>query len=74
MVASDRALLDKAREHLRAGRAEDAWTTAKPLFATYPDDYAVQDFRCQVAMKRGGAWQEVQSECDRLMHLVPGAR
>ncbi len=71
--ADDRTTFAQAVEHQQSGRTREAWDTAKPLFAAYPRVYAVQDLRCQLAMKLGGAWQAIQAECEPLMKLVPGA-
>jgi len=40
----------------RLAGGRDAWLTARPLFTAYPDVYAVQDLRCQLAMGLGGGW------------------
>jgi Putative peptidase family len=69
LSAADRDVYDRASAAQRAGSARDAWLTAKPLFTAYPDVYAVQDLRCQLAMSMGGAWKDVQAECAPLMTL-----
>jgi len=74
LTPADRAAFDRAKAHLSAGRLAEASSTAGPLFTAYPDDSAVQELRCQIAMKRGGAWQTIQAECDRFMKLVPSGR
>lgn len=68
---ADRAVFDQATREMKT-RPADAWTTAKPLFAAYPTVYAVQDLRCQLAMKIGMAWQAARTECAPLLRLVPG--
>lgn len=73
LTAGDRAVFEQAVVEQREGRLREAWSRAKPLFVTYPDVYAVQDLRCQLAMQMGGAWGAVQAECARLMQLTPGA-
>jgi hypothetical protein len=60
-------------EH-RAGREQEAWQIAQPLFERYPADYAVQDLRCQIAMKRDADWDHARAECEGLMKLSPGFR
>jgi hypothetical protein len=69
---TDRATFEQATRDMNARPAE-AWTTAQPLFKAYPGVYAVQDLRCQLAMKTGMAWESAQAECAPLLRLVPGA-
>jgi predicted Zn-dependent protease len=73
-----RIVYDQAQELLRQGKPSDARTTAQPLFSIYPDDYAVQDLRCKLAMARTQAWAATQRECEPLMRLArptpPGVR
>ena len=63
----DRELWRRASDLLRAGDAEGAWSSAKPLFEKYPLVYGVQDLRCKLAMARLGSFDEVRAECDPLM-------
>ena len=35
--------------------------------------YAVQDLRCQIAMKLGLPFDRVQADCARMMELLPKA-
>jgi hypothetical protein len=53
----------------RGGKFKDAWQTATPLFDAYPKVLAVQDLRCQIAMKVGFDWQKTKAECANLMEL-----
>jgi len=53
LSAPDRALFAKARAAQAQGQFAEARTLAAPLFQAYPDVYAVQELRCQVAMKVG---------------------
>ncbi len=46
-----------------------AWTSGKALFTAYPDVLAVQDLRCQVAMRSQSDFSYTRSECARLMEL-----
>jgi len=70
IAAEQRATYQRAHQLLAEGQVEEAWKTGEPLFSTYPDDYAVQDLRCAIAMKRSGAWASVQRECEPLMRLA----
>jgi hypothetical protein len=72
LTADDRRVYDRSREEREKGRTDDAWTLAQPLFAKYPDVTAVQDFRCQLAMKREVDWTRTRAECEGLMRLTPG--
>jgi hypothetical protein len=66
------AVFERASRELEAGRAAEAWDSAKTLFSAYPDDYQVQDLRCRIATRRGLDYREVKSECQRMMELTPG--
>ena len=63
-------LFADARRDLGAKRLSDAFAKAQPLFSRYPTVYRVQELRCQIAMEMGGAWNEVQKECEPLMQLT----
>ncbi len=67
LVAADRDRWRHASELAKAGDAETAWTTAKPLFARYKAVYEVQDLRCKLAMSRFATYTEARPECDDLM-------
>ena len=59
----DRARFLRAVALAASGDLEKAWALAEPLFDAYPDHFLIQDFRCRMALSRGGAWQEVRREC-----------
>jgi hypothetical protein len=61
----------QARQAYRAGAARIAYDTAKPLFEKYPNVYAVQDLRCQLATIRWLAPDELKSECAAFARLSP---
>jgi len=46
VAPTDRSVYADAMNQVQAGRAQDAWTKAEPLFSRYPDVYAIQDLRC----------------------------
>jgi hypothetical protein len=69
LTTPDRALFARARQEQTAGHFAEARSLAKPLFETYPDSYAVQELRCQLAMKAHLPIAEEQSECAPLMRL-----
>jgi hypothetical protein len=66
----DRATFAQAVHDRQAGHLSDAWDKAQPLFTGYPGVYAVQELRCQLAMQRGGAWEQVQTHCEPLTKLT----
>ena len=69
LAATDRATYARAHASLSQGRIDEAWTTARPLFAAYPDVLAVQDLRCQLAALRAtGA--SMKTECARMIELM----
>jgi hypothetical protein len=69
VAAADRPVYSRAARALAAGDAASAWETAHPLFDRYRDVLAVQDLRCQIAMRRGLLYKAARAECDRLMDL-----
>jgi len=69
LSATDRALLAQARAAQAGGRFVEARSLAAPLFQAYPDDYAVQELRCQLAMKVGLSMDDESAECERLRQL-----
>jgi hypothetical protein len=74
---ADRALFEQATAEARAGRPRDAWARIKPLVGPYRDVLAVQDLRCQIAMKLGLSLDEVEAQCQRAVELTmaaPGKR
>lgn len=69
LAGADRALFEQARQEQAAGHIAEARALAKPLFERYPSSYAVQELRCQLAMKAQLPMSEEQAECEPLMRL-----
>lgn len=65
----DSSLFERARAEQAAGRVREAIALAKPLFKRYPNVYAVQELRCQLAMKAGLSIAEENAECQPLRRL-----
>ena len=65
----DRAGYAQALQLSQAGDVEGSSKAAAPLFTRYPNVYAVQDLRCQLAMKRVG-WPAAQPECAALVSIT----
>ena len=74
MPERDRATYKRARAELVAGRAQDAWTTARPLFAKHPRSFEVQELRCQTAMRLNVSWNDVSRECAATVELTGAPR
>jgi hypothetical protein len=72
--SADRAVFAEAADNLRKGRPQEAWTQAEPLFARYPDVYAVQDLHCKLALQVSNVWEWTRQECSRLMDLTRGKK
>jgi hypothetical protein len=53
----------RARQALQSGAAKVSYEWGKPLFSAYPDVYAVQDLRCQLAAIRWLPREELLTEC-----------
>lgn len=68
----DHAAWARATEAYRKNNHKDAWDEATPLFDAYPKVLAVQDLRCQIAMKIGFDWKRTKVECEKLMQLSTG--
>jgi len=68
---ADRPRLAQASAQLNSGAVRTAWETAKPLFASYPDVYAVQDLRCQLAILNRLDEKERTVHCAPLKRLSP---
>lgn len=62
----------RAVEAFRKNDLKSAWDAATPLFDAYPKVLAVQDLRCQTAMKIGFDWKRTKVECEKLMQLSTG--
>jgi hypothetical protein len=73
LTAADRALFERARAAEAAGNVADARTIAAPLFEAYPNLLAVQELRCQLAMKAQLTIEGEQAECRPLMRLSGSA-
>jgi hypothetical protein len=67
----DRDAFVHAQEMLRAGDVRGAYEAAKPLFVSYPNVYAVQDLRCQLALLRWLDKDGVAAECAPMKRLTP---
>ncbi len=67
---ADRDRFVRAMQMFRAGGAPAAYETARPLFAEYPDTYAVQDLRCQLATVRWLEKDAMLAECAASMRLA----
>ncbi len=71
----DAARFARASELFGGGAAGPAYETAKPLFARYPDSFAIQDLRCQLATLRFLGRDALLAECaprERLSGAVDG--
>jgi hypothetical protein len=72
---ADRDRFLRAMQMFRAGAAPAAYETARPLFAAYPETYAVQDLRCQLATVRWLEKDAMLAECAASTRLADaGAR
>lgn len=69
---ADRPVWTRTVDAFRANKMKDAWDAGTPLFAAYPKVLAVQDLRCQIAMKVGFDWKRTKAECEELMQLSTG--
>jgi hypothetical protein len=74
MNIADRNLYQKALAAKRGGQLREAVEMLKALLPSYPDNVAVQDLRCQIAMAAGGSFSDVQAECQKLMELTTGKK
>jgi hypothetical protein len=69
LAGADHALFLEVKEIQAGGDARRARALAAPLFERYPDSYAVQELRCQLAMSAGLAMGEETAECAPLRRL-----
>jgi len=69
LAGADHALFLEAKQIGAGGDARRARALAAPLFERYPDSYAVQELRCQLAMSAGLAMGEETAECAPLRRL-----
>jgi hypothetical protein len=67
---ADGALFLRAVQSFRGGNTAFAYTTARPLFAAYPNSYAVQDLRCQLATVRWLEASAMVAECAPSLRLA----
>jgi hypothetical protein len=69
LTVEHRALFVRAYETVaNKGDYVGAWEIAKPLFAAYPREMAVQDFRCKLASSTM-SFPAARRECDALMKI-----
>jgi hypothetical protein len=66
---ADRTRFEEASTWFQRGFTDQAYATARPLFAAYPTTYAVQDLRCQLAVLRRVDASVLAKECDGLKRL-----
>jgi hypothetical protein len=71
---SDRVAYLLAIEHERAGGFEEAWNAAAALFDAHPDVYEIQDLRCRLATRKGGAVEEMLRNCEDFNRLDAAMR
>ncbi len=60
---ADRDRFSRAMQTFRAGAVPAAYELARPLFTAYPNTYAVQDLRCQLATVRWLDKDALLAEC-----------
>jgi hypothetical protein len=70
LAIADRNAFNRAVADKDAGRLREAWEGVKPLFKVYPEVYAVQELRCQLAMAAAVAFSEVTAQCEPMLELV----
>jgi hypothetical protein len=74
LTEEEQALLARAQEAFRAGNAKQAAQIARPLFDAHPDDYVVQDLRCQTAILQYLPREEIVAQCAGVKRLTPPDR
>lgn len=72
LSASDRDVFNRSRQEQQAGRFAKARELAGPLFVAYPDLHAVQELRCQLALKMALPMDVEREECAPLKRLSGG--
>jgi hypothetical protein len=70
LAPDDRDRFVRATAMFRGGNVPGAYELARPLFAAYPDDYAVQDLRCQLATVRWLDKKAMLAECGPVGRLA----
>jgi hypothetical protein len=71
LSAADQDRYARTREAVAKGDLAAAWESGKPLFAAYPNVFAVQDLRCTLATSVF-SFEKARPECERLMKLSTG--
>ena len=71
LSADHQELYLRAREAVAKNEHVKAWEMGKPLFAAYPNVFAVQDLRCSLATSVF-RFDQARRECERLMQLSTG--
>jgi hypothetical protein len=66
---ADRDTFSRASALYSSGDYDQAWKVGTPLFAAYPTVRAVQDMRCQLAMKRALPLSKIKTECEAIMKI-----
>jgi hypothetical protein len=69
VAEKDRPVFEQAADLRDQGKLAESWKLAKPLFAAYPKVFAVQDLRCQLAMKLATDLDAMRAECKQLMEM-----
>jgi hypothetical protein len=70
LAPEDRDRFVHAMATFRAGNVAGAYQLARPLFASYPEDYAVADLRCQLATVRWLDPKAMLEECAAAVRLA----
>ena len=73
LTSADRAVFEQARSAQAAGQIREARALVAPLAQRYPRSYAVQELRCQLAMKAGLSMADESAECEPLRRLSGAA-
>lgn len=74
LAPADESAFQEATRLLAAGEPAAAFRAGKPLFDAYPQLRPVAELRCNIAMKRGLAWEDTRRECADLMQGTFDAR
>jgi hypothetical protein len=72
LTSEDQKLFVAAEELKSAGKVNEAYAAAQPLFMKYLKVFAVQNLRCELAMASSHNWANAESECRELAKLLPG--
>jgi hypothetical protein len=70
LALEDRDRFTRATAAFRGGHVAVAYETARPLFAAYPANYAVQDLRCQLATVQWLDKKAMLEECTPVGRLA----